>query len=54
MKTIIRFGFIIWRRNHCGCRRVVQEHTPSLYRKVLFHVVLGIRRVLIACETSQA
>ena len=54
MKFLIKLGFVIWRRNHCGCRRVVQEHQPSLYRKVRFHAVLGIRRVLISCEHTPA
>lgn len=54
MKFLIKLGFVIWRRNHCGCRRVVNEHQPSLYRTMRFHAALGIRRVLIACETSQA
>ncbi len=50
MKTLIGFGFILWRRNHCGCRRFVNARKSTL-RACEFYVALGIRRVLIACET---
>lgn len=54
MKTLIKLGFVIWRLNHCGCRRIVQEHQPSLYRAMRYHAALGIRRVLISLEHTPA
>lgn len=50
MKAIIAFGFILWRRNHGGCRHFVNAR-KSYLRTCEFYVALGIRRVLIACET---
>ncbi len=49
MKTLIGFGFILWRRNHGGCRHFVNARFSYL-KRVEFYMALGIRRVLIACE----
>jgi hypothetical protein len=47
MKTLIRWGFMIWRRNHGGMRRIVREHRKSLSSSLKFRLALGIRWALI-------
>lgn len=47
MKTIIRLGFMVWRRNHGGMRRIVREHQKTLSSSVKFRLALGIRWALI-------
>jgi len=47
MKTIIMLGFIFWRRQHCGCRRIVDAGQHHTRRVVAFRVAMCIRAALI-------
>ena len=53
MKAIVAFGFILWRRNHCGCRHFVTAR-KSYLRTCEFYVALGIRRVLMMFHQKAA
>ena len=48
MKTLIRVGFLVWKFNHCGSRRIVDSRKHKVRRLVAFHIAMMVRHVVIA------
>lgn len=48
MKTLIMFGFLVWRyRRHGGMRQIVDSRRHQWRRHIAFHAAMLVRAALI-------